>query len=299
MTSHRWLRLALLGARWLDRTGLRRSAVGTWLARRGRDLLFHRGEHLPGRHVSTEVDGFRVRIPQTLTGSYVVRPFEPMARRFMAVSIPPGGVVVDVGANIGLHTLHFARAVGPTGRVLAVEPAEDNLAFLRWNVTANHLTNVEILGCAAGSSERRRPLHLQAKGTLHGFYPRKDCVAPTVEVDERPLDRLLAPPVDFVKIDTEGAEVEVLRGMEQTVRRSPSVRLLVEWNLAVLAEQDRSLEDLPDLLTSWRFEVFVADEERGRHLRVSEVLESVRTGRFGRLRALNLEARQAPGGEPA
>lgn len=293
MIHRPWLRLVLLGARWLDRTGLRRIPPIRWLAGGARNLVFRRGD-FPNPYVDTAVDGFRLRLPQNLAGGFL-RPFEPLTRRFMESSVRVGSTAVDVGANIGVHTLHLARAVGPDGRVHAVEPAEDNLAFLRWNVTANELPNVRIHPFAAGSAERRRTFHLQAKGTLHGFYPRETSTAPTVEVDERPLDQVLTPPVDFIKIDTEGAEVEVLLGMERLVRDSPAVGLLVEWNLAVLHDQDRSLEELPRLLETWGFEVSVIDEEQRRSRRVAEVLESVHSQSFGRLRALNLEARRALG----
>lgn len=289
MTNWRWVHLALLGARWLDRSGLRRLSAINWLARQGRDIVFGRSAGFPKRYVETEVDGFRLRLPQRLAAGYL-RDFEPLTQRYMADSIQPGAVVVDVGANIGFHTLHFARTVGSLGHVHAFEPAADNLPFLRWNVAANELSNVTIHPLAAGSSIRRRTFHLQAKGTHHGFYPRKTHKSSSIEVEERPLNEVLSPPVDFVKIDTEGAEIEVLRGMERIVRGSPSVKLLVEWNLEILRDQSLPLEQLPELLERWGFEVVVLDERKPRRQSVQAVLESLRARRFGPLRALNLGA---------
>lgn len=296
MTRRTWLRLALGGARWLDRTGLRRLRPVDWLAGKVSRLVFERGD-FPAPYIETVLDGFRLRLPKQLSASYVLRSFEPRSRRFMEQSLHPGGVVVDVGANVGFHSLFFARAVGPEGKVHAVEPAGDNLAFLRWNVQANRAQNIEIHPFAAGAVDRLRTFHLLPKGTHHGFYPREDVSGNVVEVRERPLSDLLPAPLDLVKIDTEGAEVEVLRGMERLLHDSPSVRLLVEWNLAVLHEQGLPLEELPELLAAWGFEVHVIDEEQRRERQVSEVLETVQAGRFGRLRALNLAAR--PTGSPA
>lgn len=89
--------------------------------------------------------------------------FEPHIRTLIRRYLRPGMVAVDVGANIGLHTLQMARAVGPQGRVYAVEPAPDNLKYLKRNIALNRLSQVEVLPWAASSEHGIQEFYLTGR----------------------------------------------------------------------------------------------------------------------------------------
>jgi FkbM family methyltransferase len=144
--------------------------------------------------------------------------------------VAPGSAVIDVGANIGYNTLHAARRTGPYGRVLAVEPAADNLEVLRENVAAAGLANVVVAPVACGTIASTRDLFVRGtQSAVNSFFP-DSCyarVTDVVRVSVVPLDDL-AVDADVVKIDVEGAELDVLEGMPRLLQKPPA--LIVEWH---------------------------------------------------------------------
>ena len=137
---------------------------------------------------------------------------------------PPGGVFVDVGANIGLYTCQMARRLGDGGAVVAIEPVERTVALLRENIRLNQLTNVEVVQKAASRSSGTLPLfEPPTEGPASSGHVRvadpggwRDVGStPTIRLDELLGSRL----VDSVKIDVEGHELEVLEGMGSLIDR--------------------------------------------------------------------------------
>jgi FkbM family methyltransferase len=134
----------------------------------------------------------------------------------MAELVKPGMTVVDVGANLGLYTLYMAGLVGPTGRVIAFEPDPDLVEILRENCSANGVTNVEVHNCALGAEPDHLILHRLTlnSGENHLGSKERGAFRRPVEVVVATFDSLL-PDVrpDFVKVDVQGWELNVLKGM--------------------------------------------------------------------------------------
>jgi len=163
-----------------------------------------------------------------------------------------GGVVWDVGAHIGFHTLGFAAIVGPTGHVVAFEPNPSNRERLRQNLDRNAdlAARVEILPCALSDRDGDSSFVFSgdiesgasSMSFLDGTTPAIDfdtaAAWNTVVVPVRTTDALIreaaVPAPQLIKIDVEGAELLVLRGAVEMVRRSrPAV--IVEAHSARLA----------------------------------------------------------------
>jgi FkbM family methyltransferase len=155
-------------------------------------------------------------------------------------AVPHGGVWVDVGANIGNHTIFFSRYTAE--RVISLEPHPQNLAVLEATVLANHATNVTTL--AVGASDHRGDASLSLP---EGFTdnPGAYTVTPDgpvrIRVDR--LDHILAQicPVRLMKIDIEGHELPALRGAMTILRRDHP-------HLAVEAKTNADLRALRKLL---------------------------------------------------
>lgn len=149
----------------------------------------------------------------------------PILARFCA----PGTAAVDVGANIGELTVPFARAVGPEGACLAVEPIPFLADALRRTAFANGLDWIEVFQCAASADAATANLDLRyGEGALvdsGGSRLVESAVAGGVRVATEPLDALIARSrlgarrVSLIKVDVEGHELPVLRGAEGTLRR--------------------------------------------------------------------------------
>jgi FkbM family methyltransferase len=148
-------------------------------------------------------------------------PVQEALRRLLG----PGDVLYDVGANIGFFVLIGARLVGPGGRVVAFEPVTENVAAIRSNAELNELANIDVVERAAGAARGLERLlrvedlswsRLESRGSHPGTLE-------SVEVEVVPIDELVRsgelPPPTVVKIDVEGSEVDVLRGMAETIEQ--------------------------------------------------------------------------------
>ena len=134
----------------------------------------------------------------------------------------PGDHVLDLGANIGFHSLALARTVGPTGTVTAVEPQRYCFQLLCANMTANQLANVDCHRAAVGDAPgtctvpRIDPLARHNAGatavSLDAPLAESVDTVPLITVDSLALGRC-----DLIKIDTEGFEDRVIQGARRTL----------------------------------------------------------------------------------
>ena len=194
-------------------------------------------------------------------------------------AIPQDGVVLDIGANIGSHTLAFADAA-PSGRVIALEPQPRLFDLLCANLTINKRTQVEALRVAAGARAdicRIADIDLGRPANL-GLYRLSDTPdgtpTPVITIDSLHLAR-----IDVMKCDVEGMETEVLLGAKATLARCRP--LLYMENDRV----DRSVELAATLLAAgyrlWWHTPLYFNPDNWRGLDVNH---------FGDIRSLNLLA---------
>jgi FkbM family methyltransferase len=153
---------------------------------------------------------------------------------FLREHLRPGSVFLDVGANVGYMTLLGARACGPDGRVIAVEPEPKNLALLAANLWRNGL-EATVLPAAAYSHRGFLGLVVnEANPGDHQVHDQRgETLIPCLRLDEE-LDRTR---VDVAKIDTQGTDHEVVAGMEGIVRRNPALVALAEFWLDGMEER--------------------------------------------------------------
>lgn len=223
--------------------------------------------------VSFTVNQIRLTAPAHFVGLYIGREYERLLTHWLQSRLYPGMTAIDVGAHIGYLSIAMARAVGSEGRVLAVEPCSDNLRFLDQNIRDNHIGNIEVFPLAAGGQDGRRSFHVTGSSDSHGFYDHPlTTTRETVEVEVRRIDSLNAESVDLVKIDVEGAELDVLDGMTRVLSEGLS-KLVVEWNPACQRAAGRSVSDLPRALTRLGFSLEALDDLRNRVLSVEQVLD--------------------------
>lgn len=178
--------------------------------------------------------------------------FEPAETALLRRILKPGMRVLDVGANIGYHTLLAAQCVGPTGQVIAVEPDPDNLRLLAANLAPEIAQGrVRVVPAALGASPGRTRLFCAPSCGMHRLYPSVVCGPDAVEVEVTTGDLLHLAPLDLIKIDVEGFEPAAIAGLAATLKSSPRVVLLMEFSPLAMLEAGFSpealLQDLADL----------------------------------------------------
>ena len=138
--------------------------------------------------------------------------------------IKPGMTVLDIGANIGVHTVPMAKAIGASGQVIAIEPQRIINQMLSGNVAMNGLTNVMVLTVALGKDMGMMTVPLTNYGEKDNF----GSVSMALEGDGEsvPLltvDSFNLPRCDFIKVNVEGMEGDVLEGAAKTLTRSKPI----------------------------------------------------------------------------
>ncbi len=161
--------------------------------------------------------------------------YEPETTRLLLNFLKASQTFVDAGAHIGYYTLLAARAVGPAGRVYAFEPAPRNLALLLKNIQANgYNDNITAVPKAVSNRSGTCQLFLCEEESLsNSIFPKLLEGGDSVSVKATTLDEFFEgegwPPVDFMKMDIEGAEKAALEGMRELSRRNPQLRLVIEF----------------------------------------------------------------------
>ena len=198
-----------------------------------------------------------------------------------------GDIVIDVGAHIGPYTLKTSKRVGLNGKVVAIEADPENFNILNRNIQLNKFTNVIALNYAAYSKEDKIKLYLLMKDSSYTIYntvmtdratnyntvmtdratkyntemtDRANSEKKFVEVQANTLDYLLQSngikheDVNWIKIDVEGAEYDVLKGAKNILSKSSNISLLVE--IHNLSTYNTTLyEPIKEFLNSYNFKI--------------------------------------------
>ena len=172
--------------------------------------------------------------------------------------IKPGDICWDIGANIGFYTCLLAAQVGDNGRVVAFEPASRTYGYLKENVSLNQFTNVTVVN--KGLSDRQEQRHLYyaeaglAEGTASLKYADGRAASERVTLDTiDTLFRELSAP-NFVKIDVEGYQLEVLKGGEYYLKTHAPL-LIAE--LKDVGETNReAFKEIEDYLTDLGYQLY-------------------------------------------
>jgi FkbM family methyltransferase len=142
-----------------------------------------------------------------------------------------GDVVIDVGAHVGKYALPATRMVGEEGKVIAIEAHPENFEALMRNISLNNFHNIIALNVAAYNENHKKVLLAGSCDSQFSikFRPKRNKF---IEVETRTVDSIMQEngidKADWVKIDVEGAEIEVLEGMKDIINKSPDLKVLVE-----------------------------------------------------------------------
>lgn len=181
--------------------------------------------------------------------------WEPKTTRFIKENLKEGQTFLDIGASVGYYTLIASRLVGPKGKVFSFEPSKESLDLLDKNISANNASNVKVFPFALSDSNSDSKLY-------KGKAPGQNSLSGEGEFEEirsvvfDELEEKIIP--DFIKIDVEGHQLRVLKGMEKTLNTKREICVIVE---------DYSGEAL-EWLSERGFKIITTEREAGNYIMV-------------------------------
>ena len=193
--------------------------------------------------------------PELALGTYEI----PIQNIF-AQHLQAGDVFYDIGANVGFFTIIASKLVGNTGKVYAFEPGKGNANSIRHNARLNDFNKIEVIEKAVSntSGEGRLLLAKYSGGHALATADAPPDLAGEVTIDLVSIDDLIAQnritPPNFVKVDVEGAELDVLKGMSETIKTyQPTI--IYEVDDSDRAGYERKYRELADFLESLNYQV--------------------------------------------
>ena len=187
--------------------------------------------------------------------------FEKFEVELVKKEIAKNNIVLDIGANIGYFTLIFSKIVGKDGCVFAFEPDPNNFAILKKNIEINNIKNVILIQKAVSNTSKPQSLYLcDYNHAQHRIYPSPRCTE-KIDVESTTIDEYLDGSeffnkINFVKMDVEGSEYDVVHGMKKTLQSNPNLKMLSEFSPKQIRERGLQPEDILNQITSHNFKIY-------------------------------------------
>lgn len=215
--------------------------ITNWRIRRENIIWFFKRLHIGHPHPITRVHGLNYYVhsydPGISKELAIYHTHEPHATKLFRNQLKEGMYEVDIGSNIGYYALLAGTLVGPSGKVLAIEPEPNNFKLLKMNVRNNNIENVETIQCAIGSKDGVSEFYLtEASNTNSLITPSTDRIVSSIQVCTRKLDTVIKdyglPQIDLVRMDIEGGEIIAIKGMRYILKHYKP-KVLVELHCDV------------------------------------------------------------------
>jgi FkbM family methyltransferase len=169
---------------------------------------------------------------------------EHFSTEFIQKFLEPGDVCIDIGSNIGYYALLESRFIGNSGKIFAIEPSHQNIKLLNKNIKINNYNNIVSFQKAVGSKNHSGFLGLSESANQHSFVNKN--LGPSIlteEVQIVSLDTFLAgkPYPQFIRMDLEGYEGEIIKGMKGIFRENKPLKIFIEFHTPLLKDNGKEL----------------------------------------------------------
>lgn len=180
--------------------------------------------------------------------------WEPETTDIVKREVGPGMTCIDIGASIGYFTLLFSRQVGPSGHVISVEPTDFQQPYLLKNIKNNgYKDRVEVWNVGAWDKTETVWMPLTAPRYVQTEAP---CMAVDDIVNGRKID--------FIKLDCDGPEPKVLKGLEKTFQNNPDLKMVVEYYPKYQRDSGLDPADFREIIDRYfEFEIIPGDYSEG------------------------------------
>jgi FkbM family methyltransferase len=206
-----------------------------------------------GKGVSRNINGMKVRFPARW-GRYYPDDYEASNYIFLQQQVKTGMHIIDIGAHIGLFSACSSKLTGPTGKIICFEPTAGTFSILKQTLRLNHCDNVIARQAAVSDKEGTATFYVSHTAGCNSNSLVKNKSGdqlsaydvPLVSIDSIVAEYTIHP--SLIKIDAEGAELDVLKGGIKTFRDHQPV-LILGLHPAFITQKGDSLEAIWELLT--------------------------------------------------
>src|SRR3989344_7185979 len=213
---------------------IRRSILAQSRLAQRLDISYNFNKFFKGQTVVDDINGFKMcldlRNDEGISRDlFLFKKREHLSVDFLRDQnfIKKGGTALDIGGNIGYYALLESSLVGPEGKVYAVEPVSSNLNILKKNIELNGVKNINVFKIAMGKEKKNVEIYVSNQSNRSSFivrsgtiYTKKEKVEMTT-VDDFVSEHKIKP--DFIRMDVEGYEKEIIQGMRKTLLDRPKL----------------------------------------------------------------------------
>lgn len=187
----------------------------------------------------------------------------------------PGMTVLDIGANIGYYALMELAMIQPGGRLIAVEPSPSNVALLKRNLALNGYNDVEVHQAAVSDRVARRAFFMSEMSNLNTFHATGagslHLKGDTIDVETTTVSEIMSGrPLDLIRMDVEGHEVEVLSGLLPAIERNEIAPMIIFETHLSRYTPDHDMEPVLRRLFAKGYHVAVAGSSSERGTKIIE-----------------------------
>jgi len=170
---------------------------------------------------------------------------------FIRDKISEGDNVLDIGANIGVYTVLFSNWVGSSGTVYSFEPSKNNCQIIQKTLKINNMENVKLFEKAVTNFNGQSNLNVGVD--CAGYYITNDIIPKSLKVQCVKIDDVFKnnEKINFMKLDAEGQELNVLKGMHELLKY-PQLKIMMEYEPELHSEENDPKETL-ELLESYGY----------------------------------------------
>lgn len=218
-----------------------------------------------GRGVTKKINGIAVKFP-TNYFRYFPADYEKENFSLINTVVNKDDVVIDIGAHIGLMAVVLGKRIGENGKVYSFEPTPYSFAVLKKTIRLNKLEKIitpinQAIAATSGNIEFNANKEDVSNSIVSYDYNsgHQKITVNTISIDDFVKQQQLFR-LNFIKIDAEGVELDVLKGAKKTLQQFDLKMILALHPLAVVAKGD-TLEEIYDTLTRWGYKIFRNNKE--------------------------------------
>ncbi len=213
-----------------------------------------------GRGVARTINGMKIRFPARWS-RYYQPDYEKENYIFLREIVKPGMKVIDIGAHFGLFSTFTSKLAGPTGKIICFEPTPGTYDILKKTLALNHCDNVTPIQAAVSDKEGVASFFVgDVEGCNSnslidndlGGVEKKGKEIKTVTIDGVSSQYSMIP--DLIKIDAEGAELDVLKGAMNTLKQHKPV-MIIGLHPFSYTDTKEMLGSIWDLITSAGYKI--------------------------------------------